>query len=189
MIDYAIHDEPVHYDMYNRSQICSAKALRSVVRLNNEDVGNLAKRHRPMRGSRFSEVVYDKKLSLFEDSPGNIVGKSFVVRQGDSEAEHQCATIYLSRLESQRPGAVPCEFATYSDCLVGAVNSNDTCVFNACFGFRQYWGTVDENTLMCKQVTMNYPKATVPIVERKGVVPCAYGNYSLLKPMEIDSEL
>lgn len=189
MIDYAIHNEPVHYDMYNKSQLCSAEALHSVMRNGDKEIGNLGKRHRPMYGNRFSEVVYDKELSLFEDSPGYIVGKSFVVRQGDSDDDHQCATIYMSRLESQRPGAVPCEFATYSDCLVGAVNSNDTCVFSACFGFRQYWGPVDEKTLMCKQVTVNYPKATTPIVERKGVVPCAYGTYTLLKPMKIDSEL
>lgn len=172
--------------MFERSQLCSGKALRSTLQSEDGEIGDLGGRHKMMHGDEFSAVIYDRSLSLFEGSPGYIVGKSFVVRQGDSESDHRCATIYMSSLDSLRPGAIPCEFATYSDCLVGAVNSNDTCVFSSCYGFRQYWGHVDHNTLMCKPVVAEYPKSNSPIVKREGVVPCSYGKYTLLKPLRND---
>lgn len=188
-ISFAIHNEPVHYDKYSDAQLCAPSSLKSVVNVDGMDVGHLSQRHRMITTQRFSDVMYDEKLSLFEDSKANIVGKSFVIRQGGSVAHHRCATIYLSKLESQRPGAVPCKLRRYPDCLEGANGVWDKCVFKPCIGFERFWGTVDRNTLMCKQVFSLFPKLLEKNVKREGLVRCIHGNHTLLRPIGIDTEL
>lgn len=188
-MNYAIHEEPVHYNLHNKSELCTHTALKDIVSVDGEQIGDLGHRHLKMRGKRFANVEYDEKLSLYEGHPGYIIGKSFVVRQGTSEAHHRCATIYASDLQSQRPGAVPCEHMYYPDCLVGAVESNSTCVFRACDGYRQYWGTVNHSTIMCRQEVTYYPKPDKPLTSRSGTVDCTYGNFTLLRPITADTFL
>lgn len=188
-VGFAIHDEPVHYDQFSESKLCAPASLKSVLNVDGIDIGHVSQRHRMITTRRFSDVMYDEKLSLFEDNKANIIGKSFVIRQGGDVAQHRCATIYLSKLESQRPGAVPCELRRYPDCLVGAHGVWDKCVFKPCIGFRRFWGTVDRNTLMCKQVFNSFPKLSQKIVTRKGLVKCVHGNHTLLKPIGLDAEL
>lgn len=188
-VDYAIHEEPVHYDRYEESELCSATSLKSVLKVEGETVGNLAQRHRMATASRFSDVLYDDRLSLFQDRPGYIVGKSFVVRQGMTTADHRCATIYMSDLESQRPGAVPCELKRYADCLVGANGMTTKCVFKPCIGFRRHWGVVDRNTLMCKQIFSSFPKVSQVLEKREGLVDCVHGRHTLLKPIGVNAAL
>lgn len=132
---------------------------------------------------RFVEVVYDWDMSLYEDSQMNVVGKSFVIRQGDNEADYRCATIQATSLKSFRPGVIPCEMMPYTDCLVGTAKE-DICVYRPCIGYRQFWGKIDNNTLLCSQHGERFPKALKEPAEKQGVVSCKHGKHTLLRPIE-----
>lgn len=187
-INYQIWEEPVHYDWYKKEERCSAKALKTVMRVGGSDVGNLGMRHRLMTSSRFAEVVYDKKLSLYDGEEHNIIGKTFVVQQGSNESDYRCATIYETTLHSLRPGAIPCEVGHYSDCVLGT-SSNDTCVLKDCYGYKQYWGEINDNTVMCMQVHEVYPKRLDDAKRADGLVRCRHGNHTLLRPLDTKARL
>lgn len=137
--------------------------------------------------SRFTEVAYDWELSLYPDSANNIVGKSFVIRQGNNEADYRCSTIKLSSIHSQRPGAIPCEKIHYADCLVGTAK-DDVCIYRPCTGYRRFWGTADAKTRWCAQIFERFPKRLRPGVA-EGAVACRHGKYTLLKPIDDGSLL
>eukprot|EP00178_Gracilaria_changii_P022053 TRINITY_DN65328_c0_g1_i1.p1 TRINITY_DN65328_c0_g1~~TRINITY_DN65328_c0_g1_i1.p1 ORF type:complete len:328 (+),score=20.41 TRINITY_DN65328_c0_g1_i1:148-1131(+) len=187
-VNYQLWDEPVHYDWYSRAERCSPKALKSLMKVNGSGVGDLGMRHRLMSSDRFAEVVYDKKLSLYEDEPHNIIGKTFVIQQGADESSYSCATIYASKLHSQRPGAIPCEVKQYPDCVVGATEDGK-CTLRSCYGYRQYWGLIDDKTLMCAQVREVYPTRVEGSASADGLFPCKYGNHTLLTPIDSKAHL
>ncbi|CAN8070719.1 unnamed protein product [Agarophyton chilense] len=170
-VNYQLWDEPVHYDWYSRQERCGSKALKTMMNVNGSEVGDLGMRHRLMTSDRFAEVVYDKKLSLYEGVKRSIIGKTFVIKQGADESSYSCATIYASRLHSQRPGAIPCEIKQYSDCVVGTAEDG-MCTLKSCYGYRQYWGVIDEKTEMCAQIRDMYPKRLERSGETNGVFSC-----------------
>ncbi|KAI0566230.1 Superoxide dismutase-like copper/zinc binding [Gracilaria domingensis] len=182
-VNYQIWDEPVHYNWYSREERCGTKALKAIMSVNGSWVGDLGMRHRLMTSHRFAEVVYDKKLSLYKDEHHSIIGKTFVIQQGAGESSYSCATILASKLHSQRPGAIPCEVKEYSDCVVGS-NEDGKCTLRSCYGYRQYWGLIDENTQMCAQSREVYPKRLGGTSSAEGVFPCKYGNHTLLRPID-----
>lgn len=153
------------------------------MKLGERNVGELGAKHGMITASRFVQVLYDWDISLFEDSDMNIVGKSFVIRQGDNEADYRCATIQSTSLHSFRPGLVPCEVMHYTDCLVGTAK-DDICVYRPCIGYRQFWGKIDEHTLLCSRHEEKFPKALKEPAEKEGVVSCKHGLHSLLRPIE-----
>lgn len=167
---------------------CGAEALKSVMRNGNRFSGELGTRHGMIISHRFAEVTYDWELSLYPGSPKNIIGKSFVIRQGNNEADYRCATIEFTSVHSQRPGAVPCEMVQYADCLVGTARQ-DICVYRPCVGYRQYWGSIDSNTRMCAQIFKMYPKRLRAGATTEGVVTCMHGNHTLLKPIDQGSRI
>lgn len=153
--------------------------------MKNRRVGELGQRHRMITGHRFAEVAYDWHISLYEGSEYSIIGKSFVIRQGDNEADYKCATINLSDRHSLRPGTIPCEKKNYADCLVGT-ERDDVCVFRTCSGYRQYWGPVDDKTVLCKHIFERYPKPLKTLSKSEGVVSCVHDYHSLLSPVDDD---
>eukprot|EP00737_Agarophyton_chilense_P003506 gb/GEZJ01004123.1/.p1 GENE.gb/GEZJ01004123.1/~~gb/GEZJ01004123.1/.p1 ORF type:complete len:261 (-),score=23.17 gb/GEZJ01004123.1/:182-964(-) len=187
-VNYQLWDEPVHYDWYSRQERCGSKALKTMMNVNGSEVGDLGMRHRLMTSDRFAEVVYDKKLSLYEGVKRSIIGKTFVIKQGADESSYSCATIYASRLHSQRPGAIPCEIKQYSDCVVGTAEDG-MCTLKSCYGYRQYWGVIDEKTEMCAQIRDMYPKRLERSGETNGVFSCKYGNHTLLRPIDSKAHL
>lgn len=181
----------MHYDLHNADELCGAPALKGVLQNKKskvKSIGQLSQRHKRMTGSRFSDVVYDRELSLYPGEDGYIVGRSFVIRQGDSSKDYRCATIYMSNLESQRPGAVPCERVEYADCLEGAVDTLTKCVYKPCAGYRQFWGVVGKTTTMCRQVTQVYPMLTGE-KKMEGLVDCVHGQHTLLEPIGVTLEI
>lgn len=197
VIDYAIHESPVLYDKYDHdpSQMCTPSALKSVLKQGSNPIGALSSNHRPIVGQRHADVIYDYNIKLYEGMDNYVINKSFVIRQGDSGADHRCATIIPSNLGSQKAGAIPCEFQRYPDCLVGAVGNTKKCVFKPCVGFRQYWSDthfVNESTLMCKQAKEWYPKPNMPLpdsAQRVGTVDCTHGQHTLLTPIGPHSDI
>lgn len=188
---------PVLYDKYNHnpSQMCTPSALQDVLKKGTFSVGALSLNHRPIVGKRHADVIYDYNIKLYEGMENYVINRSFVIRQGNSPSDYRCATILPSNLSSQRPGAIPCVFQRYPDCLVGAVGDTKKCVFKPCIGFRQYWSDshfVNESTLMCKQDVEWFPKPDTPLDEssqRVGTVDCTHGQHTLLTPIGPYSEL
>lgn len=180
-VDYSIRSEPVHYDMYARDHRCGSKALKDVLRVNGSLVGALGEAHGKIQTSRHSGVHYDERLSLYPGRAGNIIGRSFVVQQGDNEADYRCATIMLTDAKNQRPGVVPCELRQYSDCLVGTAD-DDLCVYRPCGGYRQFWGKANDRTQMCGSFHQIYPKSLKDSQPTRGTVRCKHGNHTLLRP-------
>lgn len=192
-IHLTIHQEPVHYDRHldEPAKQCTLENLEPVLFGMTGPVGNLSARHnatisRKLHSNQYSFNIHDYNLTLFEGYPGYIINKSLRISQGASWLSHKCSTIEVSNMHNQRAGNVPCEYAAYSDCLVGAAKSNVTCVFAACVGVRRLWSKVpiNEGTMLCKQVYSVYPKPLEPVVDRtqQGPIPCKHSSHSLLHP-------
>lgn len=201
-IHLTIHQEPVHFDrdLDQPAKQCTLDKLESLLPGMTGPVGNLSERHnaiipRSLSSRQYSFNTHDYNLTLFEGYPGYIINKSLRITQGPSWLEHKCSTIEISNMHYQRAGHVPCEWAAYSDCLVGAAKSNDksndTCVFATCVGVRRMWQKRDDkgelipfndDTMLCKQIFSVYPKPLDPSVTRSGIVPCQYASHSLLYP-------
>lgn len=164
---------------------CGTDALKEVFRSGNNFAGEFGTRHGMITRSRFAVAAYDWEISLYADSPKNIIGKSLVVRQGNNEPDYRCATIQPTSLHSLRPGAIPCKRVHYTDCLVGTARE-DLCIFKPCYGYRHYWGPVERSTLLCAQTYERYPKQLRMRFQVEGAVSCIHGNHTLLKPF-VDS--
>lgn len=182
-VDWKIHEEPVHYDRFSPPDRCGPRALKSVMRHGHRSVGELGAKHGMITASRFADVLYDWDISLYEGAETNVIGKSFVIRQGANEADYKCATIQSTSLNSFRPGVVPCEMMHYTDCLVGTAK-DEVCVYRPCVGYRQYWGTVDDTTTLCSQHEEVFPKANEEPAVKEGVVSCKHGKHTSLKPVD-----
>lgn len=175
----------MHYDnsdKLDKEKRCTSSALGDALKANGVPVGDLGTRHRMMRGPTSGDVLHDYRLSLFEGEPGYILGKSFVIEQGNSEGDWRCATVYPAAEVDVPSGLVPCVKHDYADCLVGSLGSPGRCVFTNCEGYAQNWTTVlDTKTDFCRQVAEVYPKMEDESVAREGEVDCALGKHTLLK--------
>ena len=184
LIDYSIHEEPVHYDMYEPQVRCSEKALGPALSVAGRQIGRLSEKHRKIAAKRFGQVVHDADLSLFNNTHNSIISRSFAVKQGKGEADYRCGTIELIEEPhiAIRAGFIPCEMKEYENCLVGTSNPN-LCAYKPCSGYQRYWGPVTKKTKMCTQRYEVYPQALSKNPVTTGQVKCEHGKHTLLQPI------
>lgn len=182
-VEWALHNEPVHYGTPTATR-CSVRALRGI-----SHGGSLHTKHGAISGGRLNTIAWDRELSLWDDEPGYVVQRSLAVRQGPGSEHHVCATVYSVRTDVA-PGAVPCEMATYDDCVV-AVGAG-RCVSQKCQGLRQFWGVdkldykvsaVDASTRMCEQVYDFIPKITDRTLAADGTFACTLARYTTMRAL------
>lgn len=177
----------MHYANPRETRCSSALKGRLVVQ--GKDIGSLGTKHGLMQGARFSTISYDSEISLFDEHPGNIIQRSFVIQHGEREADHVCATVYRTKYAQVLPGTVPCVLDHYPDCLVAV--SPGKCTRKACSGYRQHWGitkdnmaAINNNTLFCTLRYEVYPTTTSNDKLADGTLPCSLGRHGNLYPAE-----
>ncbi len=174
---WSLYNEPVHYDDNKAAEArCSSESLRGVM-----TGGELHKKHGLITTSHFSVIGIDYDLSLWENDKGYIIQRSLAI------GNTACATVYALRSDVVATGTLPCEFHTWSDCVMEV--GNGRCRRQACTGLQRFWGVesndyrvsaVTRETAQCVQKYEMIPRVVDERVAEDGTIGCTLSRLPIL---------